>query len=381
MIKRTKCSICEKDLINNFYYIDNIPIKLYCSNEYINKTERLSFFNCYYCNTIQLSYLVPLDILYSDSHNYISVGNVWNNYFKLFTQNIVNIIENKNILEIGCPSGKIAQQLDNYNKWFIIDPNKNENINFKNNIYFIQSLFDNDFHISDKIDIIIHSHLFEHIYEPNIFLKKCYEILDNNGEMFFGVPNMEFIAKNELCPFLGIFFEHTIFLNKINITYLLEKNKFKIKNIIDYENHSTLYHVVKNNNFENNDLSNSLNNVFKHNDIYNIQFKETLQKYYSFVKKCQKIIEDNKDHKIYSFGASYNSQYILSFGLNNYKMDGIIDNCKEKQGKYLYGYDLKIFSPDVLINNNCIVILKNGYYSNEIKEQIKNININTIIII
>jgi hypothetical protein len=47
----------------------------------------------------------------------------------------------------------------------------------------------------------------------------------------------------------------------------------------------------------------------------------------------------------------------------------------------LYGYNLQIFSPEVLVNNNCIVILKNGYYSNEIKEQIKNININTIIII
>jgi SAM-dependent methyltransferase len=221
MIKREKCSICEKNLINNFYYIDNIPIKLYCSNEYINKTERLSFFNCTYCNTTQLSELIPLDILYSDSHNYISVGNVWNNYFKLFAEKIINIIDKKNILEIGCPSGKIAQQLNNYNKWFIIDPNKNENIKFKDNIYFIQSLFDNNFNISDKIDIIIHSHLFEHIYEPNIFLKKCYDILDDNGEMFFGVPNMEFIAKNELCPFLGIFFEHTIFLNKINITYLL----------------------------------------------------------------------------------------------------------------------------------------------------------------
>jgi hypothetical protein len=121
--------------------------------------------------------------------------------------------------------------------------------------------------------------------------------------------------------------------------------------------------------------------MFQQNYIYNILFKETLEKYFLFVEKCKKIIEENKYHKIYIFGASYNSQYILSFGLNNNKIDGIIDNCKEKQGKYLYGYNLQIFSPEVLVNNNCIVILKNGYYSNEIKEQIKNININTIIII
>ena len=377
MIKRINCSVCEKKVINNFYTLDDIPIKLYCSDEFINKSEKLSFVICDYCNTIQLSELVPLDILYSNSHNFISAGKIWYNYFQLFSQKIENIIINKNILEIGCPSGKIAQQTNNYNKWFIIDPNKNKNIKFKENIYFIQHLFDKNFNIKDKIDIIIHSHLFEHIYEPNIFLKKCYNLLEENGEMFFGVPNMEYIAKEELSPFLGLFFEHTIFLNKINITYLLEKNNFKIKEIIDYENHSTLYHVIKKK--KNNNLL-PMANKFDHNKIFIPLFKETLERYLLFIEKCKKRIEENNNHKIYIFGASYNTQYLLSFGLKNSKIDGILDNCEEKQHKYFYGYQLKILNPEVLINNDCIVILKNGYYSQEISEQIKNLNKNTIII-
>jgi hypothetical protein len=60
------------------------------------------------------------------------------------------------------------------------------------------------------------------------------------------------------------------------------------------------------------------------------------------------------------FGASYNTQYLLALGLNTIKINGILDNCKEKQGKFLSGYALQIFSPDIIKDlSNCVVIIKN----------------------
>ena len=67
-------------------------------------------------------------------------------------------------------------------------------------------------------------------------------------------------------------------------------------------------------------------------------------------------------------------------GLNDINIFGILDNCIEKQNKYLYGYDILIKSPNILKNEDSIVILKNGVYSNEIYDQIININKNTYII-
>ena len=61
-------------------------------------------------------------------------------------------------------------------------------------------------------------------------------------------------------------------------------------------------------------------------------------------------------------------------------INGILDNNSNKQGKYLYGFKIKIISPEILKDSDSIVILKNGYYSKEIKKQILNINSNTIII-
>jgi hypothetical protein len=83
---------------------------------------------------------------------------------------------------------------------------------------------------------------------------------------------------------------------------------------------------------------------------------------------------------VYLFGASYNTQYLLTLGIEENNIKGILDNSRDKEGKYLYGYSLIIYNPHILINNDSIVILKNGYYVNEIKKQILNINPNTYII-
>jgi 2-polyprenyl-3-methyl-5-hydroxy-6-metoxy-1,4-benzoquinol methylase len=372
-IFRNKCAICNNDL-NFIYSLDDVPINLSCVDldNIIYNFDKLSFSNCVECNTIQLNKLIPLNILYQNSHNTTSVGKTWENYFNLFKEKLQNVISNKIILEIGCPSGKIATKCNNYNKWYIVEPNKNNEISFNDKIIFIEKFFDNNFKLDEKVDIIVHSHLFEHIYSPNDFLKNCNELLNDGGEMIFGVPNMQYMVDNTL--FLGIFFEHTIFLNKENITYLLNNNGFEIIEIIDYENHSTIYHTKKNNAIKKELLIN-----FKINNYYD-NFFNLISEYNLFIEKCNIIINDNLNKDIYIFGASYNTQTLLFFGLNK-NIKGILDNCKEKQNKYFYGTKLKIYSPEILSSNdNAIVILKNGYYTNEIFLQIKKINYNIIVV-
>lgn len=376
-MKRKYCSVCNC-LLKNIFVLDNYPIKLSCTNIPIKEMHQLSFSQCISCNTIQLDELIPLEILYSDSHNYTSVGKIWENYFKLLINNLNPIIKDKNILEIGCPSGKIACNVHDYKKWFIVEPNKNKKHVFNENIIFIERFFDCNFSLDIEIDVIIHSHLFEHIYKPNDFLKKCNEILKSDGVMIFGVPNMKYFTENIITPFLGVFFEHTIFLNKKNICYLLKKNNFDIVEIIDYENHSTIYKCKKKNNSDTIENTNQI--IFK-NTNYIDSFTQSLNLYKDFINKCNNIIK-NTSKDVYIFGASYNTQFLLSLGIEIKNIKGILDNSKEKQNKFFYGYDIRIYDPEILkYNINCIVILRNGYYTNEIIEQILKINKNIEIII
>ncbi len=368
-MKRIFCEICNNNL-NNIYKLYNVPINITCVEKNINYIyDELSFSQCIKCNTIQLDKLIPLNILYSSNHNNISVGKTWEDYFIFFVKYINNFIENKIILEIGCPSAKIATKCAGFEKWYIVEPNP-VNKKFNENIIFIKSFFNENFYFK-KIDIIIHSHVFEHIYNLNGFLKKCNDLLSDGGEMIFGVPNMEYLSENSLALFVGISFEHTVFLNKENICYILKKNNFKIVNILNYTNHSVIFHVKKEKNTELIDFIEIKN--------YNTLFFKLLDEYKLFIYKCNLHIENKNDNKIYIFGASYITQLLLLLGLKIDSIDGIIDNAKEKQNKFFYGLNLIIYDLNIL-NNNDIIIVKNGYYSEEIICQINNLNLNITII-
>ena len=143
------------------------------------------------------------------------------------------------------------------------------------------------------------------------------------------------------------------------------------KNIIDYKNHSIVYHVKKSKNI----TPVALVSVYNYYET----FMNSISVFLNNIKYLNSIIE-NTNKNVYVFGASYNTQLLLTIGLNIQRINGILDNCKDKQNKYLYGYDLIINNPEIIKENDCIVILHNGYYSNEILEQLKNINSTTEII-
>ena len=65
---------------------------------------------------------------------------------------------------------------------------------------------------------------------------------------------------------------------------------------------------------------------------------------------------------------------MLSFGLDETKLSGILDNSQLKIGKRLYGTNLTVFNPEIIKNKNVGVIIKVGSYRNEIIKQLREIN-------
>ena len=109
---------------------------------------------------------------------------------------------------------------------------------------------------------------------------------------------------------------------------------------------------------------------------YRPAFFELISKYAEFVEKCNNLMATT-EKAIYIFGASYNTQILLSFGLDGRRIRGILDNCKEKHHKYLYGTRLQISAPT---EHEYLVILKNGYYAAEIRNQLLSLNPNIEVI-
>ena len=156
---------------------------------------------------------------------------------------------------------------------------------------------------------------------------------------------------------------------------MLSKYHFRvIKKEYFKEDHSIFYACIRDSKIHSYDLS---KNLFEYNKKI---FLEYVNYHHQLIDDLNsKIRTLQKDQKLYLFGAHIFSQNLISFGLNINHLDCIIDNDINKQGKRLYGTDLKVFSPKILSKyKDPVVILKAGVYNQEIKKNIlENINSNT----
>ena len=319
---------------------------------------------------IQLKNLIPLDILYSIPHSG-TTGGIWLQHHREFS-NFLSKFNPASVLEIGGAHGILATDYMKNNNaipWTIIEPNPFPIDDCP--AVFINDFFDQSFSPTEKIDTIVHSHVFEHVYEPNEFMRNIANLMSNGDKLIFTLPNMEHMLENKYTNCIN--FEHTIFLSEPYIEYLLSKFGFRVIEKTYFSNHSIFYSTVRDDTVAPFKLDPNL-------------YEQNKQLYLDYVKYYEDlIIELNNKSKdttlpIYLFGAHVFSQYLLTVGLDSTKIISVLDNDTKKQGKRLYGTRLKIQSPQVLKNGQAmVVILKAGFYNEEIKQDIlENINPNII---
>ena len=364
----------QKDLVN-LYSFKKFPVFMGCTNQE-KKLDLLADMNWSISKesgAIQLNPLLPLEVIYKEQHGSGCVGDLWNQHHLAFAK-FVHFFNFKTVLEIGGLHGilsKLYQDLDETIDWTIIEPNPIP----VNGVtaHFIKGYFDDQFTFAKQADAVIHSHVFEHIYDPHIFLNHISNFLSDEKYMLFSLPNLEEMLKRKYTNALN--FEHTIFLTEPYIEYLLSKHHFRvIKKEYFKEDHSIFYACIRDSKVQSSDLPKEL---FEYNKTLFLEYvnyhNQLIDELNSKIKKLQ------KDQKLYLFGAHIFSQYLISFGLNVNHLDCIIDNDINKQGKRLYGTDFKVFSPKILSNDNDpVVILKAGVYNQEIKKDIlENINSKT----
>ena len=314
---------------------------------------------------LQLMKLIPLEILYSTSHMAGAVGNVWMQHHKAFAT-FISQYQPKSVLEIGGAHGILSKIYDeNVDSidWTIIEPDPIPHDDIKTN--FIKGFFDEKFVFEKKVDAIIHSHVFEHIYDPCKFVENISKFLDQGEYLIFSLPNMKEMLERKYTNCIN--FEHTIFLTEPYIEYLLSRYGFKIiKREYFLDDHSIFYACVRDKNVSPITMQSGL-------------YEQNKKIYMDYVAYHEELIRDinlkvatlSTKHNIYLFGAHVFAQYLVAFGLNTKNISSILDNDFHKHGKRLYGTDLKVASPKILANESKpVVILKAGAYNEEIKKDI-----------
>jgi len=315
------------------------------------------------CGAIQLTKLVPLEILYQEQH-VDGTGATWSKYYEDFAK-FIHYQNPNNVLEIGGGSGQLAQNVTKINakiKWTVIEPNPI--IKETNQIKVIAGFFDSSLKVEEKIDTIVLSQVLEHIYNPRKFILDIFNFLPVNGKVIIAYPQITSWLGKKYTNALN--FEHTILIDDF-IEYLFIENGFAVSDKNMYKDHSTFFVIEK----KEKKLSTSIPNKYK-------EYKSLFLNFISYHEKLVKELNlkiQNTSKPVYLFGAHIFATYLFSFGLDM-RLAGILDNSKLKQNRRFYGTDFVVSSPSVLKGLGEVnIILKAGLYNDEIKKDIlENIN-------
>ncbi len=314
---------------------------------------------------IQLTELIPLEILYQEQH-VDGFGKTWEEYYSYFSEYIAKT-NPKNVLEIGGGIGVVAEKvvgMTDSTTWTILEPNPlREN---SDRLKVMPGFFDSNFKATEHYDTITFSQVMEHVYEPHTFLKDISSFMQTGDKFVFAYPNLKLWLERKFTNALN--FEHTMFFTDYFIDILLPQYNFKVTDKFFYKDHSVLYTAEKA------DMPLEI-------PVQENKYEEYKKIFTEFVDYHTELVTDlNEKMNVsttptYFFGAHIFASYLFAFGLDKNKLTTILDNSSLKKDRRLYGTEFIVQSPEILKDKGPVnVILKAGLYNEEIKEQILSIN-------
>ncbi len=315
---------------------------------------------------VQMTKLVPLDILYQAQH--VDACGGTRPQYSIDLADYIMRTKVKSVLEIGGGIGELAQAVTERVPdltWTSVEPNST--IKSTDRIKIIPAFFDGKFTHEGDIDAVVFSQVLEHAYDPHIFLGSIAKFLKPGGKLIFAYPQLELWISRKYGNTLNA--EHTMLLTDYFVDYLLAVHGFKILDKFAYKEHSHFYTCEKS--AAHVEVP-KLENRYKK---YKKLFMDFVEYHKQLADELNKKIENAKE-PVYLFGAYVSSSYLFTFGLNRDKIVTILDNSELKQGMRLYGTPFIIKSPKVLAGKGKVnVIVQEGMYAAEIKNDIlKNIN-------
>jgi len=293
-----------------------------------------------------------LSDIYSFGHAYASTPPSDQNWgferAKAFLDRI-NYIDYSSAIEIGCANGYFLKFLEKqgYAKLIGVEPSLQKSSKV-GNIEFIKAFANNDI-ILDKVDLIFSNVVFEHIEDINSVIKFVKNNLKPTGVLFFAVPNAQ--AELETGDPVVFIHEHVHYYTKNSINYLLAKNGFKSKSIIQDGDAIYVTAII--------DTkipmpSNPINIYSNYSNLLNIR----LAKFYEIM---------NSHNKIIIHGANSKLNNILGWAEEEYTFT-LVDNDEVKISRFFFGQTVKSIYDLNLLDYDCVVIVPTAYFD-VIKDQ------------
>ncbi len=369
IVKRTNCCICGSDSFKSALEIAKFPILMGTTlqEKSFDIFHDLRWATCSSCGCIQLLELIPLTVLYSQQHSAGAIGQIWQRHHEEFA-NFILKSNPESICEIGSAHGQLSQLILDAKPdipYTIIEPAP---LNVDSRVKMVVGIAEDHLDVVAQNKVVVHSHVIEHVYNAKEFLESLSEVMDIGTSMFISFPNIQELIDTGGSNSLN--FEHTYFLDPVQLNSLLRTNGFTLNQQEMYLRHSYFLHVTKTSKQISIDLP--LENI----EAKSLTFVAMWKTLSEFVEHTNGILKLER-MPTYIFGAHVFSQALFSLGLSEHDFDGVLDNSTGKIGERLYGTNLTVGHPGVIQGLDRVrVVLKASHYQEEVKKQLIDLNPN-----
>ncbi len=374
-LDRPHCVLTGSDDLVHITGFDSFPVFMGCTDlpEEDDITRPMQWWQSSGTGVLQLRPLLELDIVYLAAHNAM-VGETWEAHHAALAELIIRQ-EPRTVFELAGADGalamKVLPQLPNC-RWTCIDTNPT--IHDDDRLTVVTGVIDDGLTVPDGTDFVVHSHFLEHAYRPRQLLEALAREMTPGTRMAFSVPNQVAQFKAGYGNVLN--FEHTYFLRKEYLEWMLAVTGFSVIEHLSFRDHSLQYVVEREDDVSLPEVE--WDALRKENVELLRRFVDGLHDDAASVNRRTAEIDD----PLYVFGAHVTSQYLISAGLDLSKVICILDNNAAKQGQRLYGSTLRVRAPDVIRHDERPhVIVRMANYQAEVEQQLRDLTDGRVVLL
>jgi len=363
---KSKCRFCNESLKVSFVDLGLSPL----SNSFLKERELknkeklypLHAYICEKCLLVQLEEFEKPENIFSEYVYFSSYSKTWLDHARKYSELMITKLklnESSQVIEIASNDGYLLQFFKDKKIPILgIEPAFNvAKVAQKKDIPTISKFFGTKIarELADErifADLLLGNNVLAHVPDVNDFVEGMKIILKKQGVITMEFPHILQLIKNN--QFDTIYHEHFSYFSFHTVQKIFSHHKLRIFDVEELSTHGGSLRIYAK---HEEDETKSITDNVKILNQKEIEFGcDNIENYKKFQEIVDKIKEDVKDFfvqarnekkKVVGYGAPAKGNTLLNYcEINNNVMEFTVDLSEHKQGLFLPGTHIPVYSPD-----------------------------------
>ena len=363
-----KCRFCNRILQISFVDLGFSPLSnAMIKKENLNKNEKkfpLHVFVCKQCLLVQLQEFEKPKEIFSDYVYFSSYSKTWLEHAEKYVDMMISrmkLTEKNQVIEIASNDGYLLQFFKEKNIPVLgIEPAINvAKVAQEKNIPTITKFFGTKtaktlLKEGKLADLLLGNNVLAHVPDLNDFVKGMKIILNKKGVITMEFPHLlQLISNNQ---FDTIYHEHFSYFSFLTVQKIFEYHGLVIYDVEELLTHGgSLRIFAKHNDDGSKSISNNIEIMKRKEKEFGLDKISTYTNFQRNINRVKINIQDffikcSKDgKKVVGYGAPAKGNTLLNYcKINKHQMDFTVDLSKYKQGLFLPGTHIPVYSPKMI---------------------------------